>query len=259
MNDVRLSRGLSHDFVTRLENAGLDSELAQKVVQSPVTVARAMVFASGRPWATLLRGLWIGALLQIDLEEAMAFAPDLAPTLLDPAFLRSRRIAEIPESRVTVGELVERALKNQALFYMPSCRECPILPFGGPPRTKVRMSRNQAPESYWFWIEMSPRLIRGPKSTDMQRLPTVEELKVAFHFRTLLGWDLYLEPDDRTVEQLVFAPYPDFTAPMVLPALKHQKDWVSISADDFFHPPFLINGFHSVVRVRPIHTKPRVS
>jgi hypothetical protein len=156
----RLSRGQSHDLLTRLENCGLTPYHASMIVECDACYARAMVAV-------------------VDTQQ------DWYIRIRD--WFRTNRFDRVkaPMFEVPLGERVERALRNQVPFYLPPTRELTMrelldhedangsrfdLGWGaahviGPaPFAKV-------PEGYWFWMELGGDYGHGERYLEARKTP----------------------------------------------------------------------------------------
>ncbi|MBI4434490.1 hypothetical protein HY635_01575 [Candidatus Uhrbacteria bacterium] len=176
----RLSRGQSHDVLTRLENCGLTPALANAIVSSGegIAVARAMALVAGWRytgawpeaswgWPQAVRSWW--AETANDLPCA------------DDTHLRAHILNHgIPDPQVSVGELVERALQHQALFYRPPSLVCPMWAFAeangltvvseehlsdSAARERfIVFAEEEQTEGYWYWMSMVPGMCKTVRS-----------------------------------------------------------------------------------------------
>lgn len=186
----RLSRGQSHDLLTRLENVGLTPRIAAAVVTADEGCARAIVEVVRDPqaWVKEIR-TWFQAYLFDKVK--------------------------VPPLNVSLGERVERALRNHVPFYLPSTRELTmpeLLDPHGPFQSRIDLrwgdvgASDVAPfstieEGYWFWMEIGgdrgwferEQAVKRAKSSyfTSERIAvhaaSLEEFLIGFFFGEALG------------------------------------------------------------------------
>ena len=205
----RLSRGQSHDVLTRLENVGLSTGIAAEIVDGSPRYARAMLVAvSGSEWwSHRVLDWWqqVGFAIQNARREEWIREHGLAALegmtdaqrdvyMHDGAFT----VPGYGSHRVTTGVLVERMRDGWGLFYMPPERDLPKEWFAehvedsptlyeSVDRARIRWEFRE--RGYWFWLKIENRVTPG-------RHPSPD------HLATLVG-EAEGHPDATDAEAIV--------------------------------------------------------